>query len=493
MTITGVQLASNRYSHRIDTSILRSTPVISHFFPHVLAISIGVILLSSPRIQLYIYFVFVLLSILAILIIFPYMYWLVQALRPEKVLSAIIGEIDPEFLNGIDKVVEDQKSTIYESNDAEKIKNIFQEVRYLKVADENPVDSFLDVQRARIRDGDTRSAKQLLDKYREHVDEVVENQYRTFRTSHDTSQLACWYLYSPYEQIFRISLKQDNQAIMMQVVYLLRESVLSWQEKRVRGIPNVFIRLFGRITVDYASHFSRSQSQSVVTSYSKIARAIASDINSPGREFTDPLTNFVNYSLSFALQSIEEGDYRSARSINSALRSLVDATLEIPSGDPDRILLSMGLIGEAFAESDAVSKQIIEIANEPSSMNEAEWTITLLVTFKDKLEEYGNDYTSNEEIRERVLEEIDRINGALEERDRRIASKIDKDEEHVLAVIRASRHMRRPFSPNDILDEIDTTISADVVQNICESLKTINAITQDDDGNYSKSFESVSG
>jgi hypothetical protein len=188
------------------------------------------------------------------------------------------------------------------------------------------------------------------------------------------------------------------------------------------------------------------------------------------------------------MSAIDEGYYQSATSINHGLRSIVEAKLRIPSKNPDRELLMMGLIGKQFAAEQAKSKNIVGIANEISVMDQAEWTVTTLVTFKDKIEKYGNSYAYKKYL-DYVMLEINRVNDALEEKDQAIAAQVDHDEKLVVKVIRGGRLFRRPFSVEDLIEEIDLTGSRSEIGDICSELEEAGALERRDEGRYMASYD----
>jgi hypothetical protein len=70
ITTLGIQLTSNRYSHRVDYLLLQMVPVGLHFLPHLIAIAIGIFILLSIQIYGILFFAFIFSSIVAILSIF---------------------------------------------------------------------------------------------------------------------------------------------------------------------------------------------------------------------------------------------------------------------------------------------------------------------------------------------------------------------------------------------------------------------------------------
>jgi hypothetical protein len=303
--------------------------------------------------------------------------------------------------------------------------------------------------------------------------------------------LVCWYLYGPLEDIFRQALKHDNHVITIEIISLLRESIVSWREES-RGVPEAFFRLFGRVTVDYVTECDPSQRNTMASEYSSIARVVANDIHSPHRKINGAMKGtFMDDCRIFALESIEQGDYKPARTINSGLRGIIEAQLQIPSNNPKRNLLSMGLIGKKFAVEDAKSKQIVEIADEISIMDEAEWTIITLVTFLDKIDEYGNGYASWPEYRELVVGEIDRINDALEPRNQNVAEKVSKKDSQVKDVMRASRFFRSSFTPKELLEEMDTQTEVQKVAEVCDALVGVNAMMTSGENEYKTTYDRI--
>lgn len=490
VTIMGIRLASSRYSHRVDASVIQRLPFVIHFSPHLLAMLAGILILANAEYTAPMFVAFIVLSSISILSVFPFLQWLLQSLSPGQVLGTSIQAIDSGFLDQVEQAVADVRTDIHENSPGD-VNGIYQKVSYLHLSEDDPVDAFSDILRSRIQNGDTWTAKRLLHDYVEHVEPLIANRYYKFLVSHSDSQLVCWYLYSPLEQMFRVAVKEDNHIIAMEIILLLSDSIKSWVERYNRGVPEVFPRIFGDITTDFAPECDRGQRKSIASEYSKIARLIASDINAPPADFNGAVTHsFIDYSLAFALSAIDNEDYRSARITNQGLRFIVEARLRYPSGNPERVLLAIGLIGERFATEEAKSKEIVEIANEVSVMDEAEWSIIMLVTFKDKIEEYGNDFTSNDAYLERVLSEVRRINRALEERDREIASETDLNENLVLRMMRASRFFRSSFTPDELLLELDDSrVSIDTVRDVCDELVSVGAMTRDEDGKYNTAFD----
>lgn len=254
----------------------------------------------------------------------------------------------------------------------------------------------------------------------------------------------------------------------------------------------MFFRLFGRITIDYVTECDPSQLNTMASEYNSIAKVIADDILSPHTKINGATKlNFVDNCLTFTLESIEQGGYKSARKINSGLRGIIEAQLRIPSNNPKRNLLSMGLIGEKFATEDARSKHIVGIADEISIMDEAEWTIITLVTFLDKIDEYGNGYAGWSEYRELVVGEIDRINDALESRNQNIAAQVSEKDSLVKGVMRASRFFRSSFTPEELLEEMNTQAEVQKVAEVCDALVEVNAMTISGGNEYKTTYERI--
>jgi hypothetical protein len=400
-----------------------------------------------------------------------------------------LNRVDSDFIDNVEDVVSDERTRAYQSSDRDKILSIFRRISYLRIPEDDPINMYIDIVRSRIFSGDTETVLSLLDRYSDHVEAQLEDRYREFKTSHSNSQLVSWYLLSPIEDTFRIAVNENSQPIPEGIISRLRSSIESWADNNVDGIPEVFFRLFGSITIEYISECDTGQAREITRDYTRITSVVASDIDSPGQEITDSIVmNFSTSCLNFAMSAIDEGYYQSATSINHGLRSIVEAKLRIPSKNPDRELLMMGLIGEQFAAEQAKSKNIVGIANEISVMDQAEWTVTTLVTFKDKIEKYGNGYAYKKYL-DYVMLEINRVNDALEEKDQAIAAQVDHDEKLVVKVIRGGRLFRRPFSVEDLIEEIDLTGSRSEIGDICSELEEAGALERRDEGRYMASYD----
>lgn len=400
-----------------------------------------------------------------------------------------LNKINSDFLNTVEEKIENEKSEFFGNQDRD-INNIYNHFSHLDVTDDDPVSMFMDIIRSRITEYDINTAKKLLDNYIEHTGSIIENRYQEFKTSHTNSQLVLWYFFSPIQDSYRIAKDQGNNRFIDNIISLLTSSIKSWKTDRdTDGVPEFFFRVFTDITTEYISECDSGQARSIASNYLKISKIIASDFNSSESEITGAMIiTFVSSSLTFAMKSIDRGFYKSASLINMGLRFIIEAYLK-NGGNPDRVLLHMGLIGERFAKEEAKSRDIVEIGNEVLTRDLAEDTILTLVTFKDKIEDPDNEFTSNTKYLEFVIREIDRINNALEEKDRDIASKVDSDEDLVLKIIRGGRLFRQPFSIEELYSEIDVSESIDKIREICNDLEEVGAFESRENNKYSSSYD----
>ena len=465
----GIQLASNRYSHRLDTSILQIRPVGAHFLPHLISIGLGVILLSLGEFGSFLFAFFIFSSITAVLSIFPFILWLLDSLTPKEAFRTTIDQIDEDYLNEVEEIVVDERENHLNSSSIEP-GALFEEVTYSQTTENDPVDAVSDIVRSSIGEDDTGTAKRVLNDYVEQLKPAVTGRYREFRTTNSTSQLVCWYVYAPLEDLFRYAIKHENMVISMDIVSLLKDEIVLWHDEE-RDVPEVFFRTLGQVTTEYATDLNRGELYNVASEYSDIGDVIANDLRSPHTRISSAMkTEFENQCLSIAVQSIDQENYRSARVITHALRQIIESYLLIPSANPKRSLLIFGLIGEKFATEEAQSKSIVAVADEVSILDEAEWSITTLVTFLDKIDEYGNRYSSKPQHRELVVKEIGRINDALEPRDQEMASMVPERNSLVIDVIRASRFFRRPFTVRQILEQMERDTGIEKVKAICDAM-----------------------
>lgn len=488
VTIMGIQVASNRYTHRVDSIVIRKLAFWLHFLPHLIAILFGILMISVGRFVFFDFLIFIFFISASILGIFPFLQWLLKTLSPEMMISTSLHQINSDFLNRVEKVVGDERSEIMEDFDRDSFQDIFREMAYLGISNNDPVDRSMDIVRSRILTNDTGAAKSLIERYSNHVASVLEDRYHEFRTSHSDSQLVSWYLLGPFEDLFQLAVKEGNHRIAQEIITLQRRSIQNWFEKDVDDVPEVFFRVFNSIAIEYLTHCNSGQALGVAREYGKIAKIIALDIDSSSTKVSGVNRSiFVSSCMAYSERSIIQGYIKPATLIRSSLRSIVDARLRNPPSDPDRELLMIGLIGEQFASEEAVSKDIVEIANETSVRDEAEGTITTLVTFKDKVEEREDDEISDK-ILEKVMREIERVNEALEENDREVASRVPYDEDLALNVIRGARLFRRPFSIDELIQELEIgkSVGHVEVQRVCAELVEVGVLEDREDG-YMKS------
>lgn len=484
LTVMGIQVASNRYSHRVDSIVIQKIAFWIHFLPHLMAIYFGAMMLSIGVFTSFDFFWFIFFISSSLLSIFPFIQWLLNTLSPEMALSASLGQINSEFLSNVEEAVSAEKSKIMDGDDRDRLINIFREMSYLTISDDDPVDRSMDVLRSRILSNDTGTARTLIKRYSSHTESVIEHRYQEFPVSHSESQLVSWYLLGPLEDLFQLSVKEGNHRIAQEIISLQRKSIQAWIEKDVDEVPEVFFRIFSSISVDYLEHNNRSQAVDVAKQYGKIAGEIASDIDSSETNITGVnRSNFVSSCMAYAERSINQNYSKPATLIRTGLRGIVDAKLRNPPLNPDRELLMIGLIGEQLAAEGIVSKNIVGIANDTSIRNEAEWTITTLVTFKDKIEEQDD---VNDKILEKVMDEIERVNQALEEKDREVVTEISYDNQLVIQVIRGSRLFRSPFSVEDLTGEMDISEPANKIERVCDELVGYGVLEDRENDKYMK-------
>jgi hypothetical protein len=485
----GIQVASDRYTHRVDSIVIRKPAFWLHFSPHLIAILFAVLMMSVGRFLSIDFFIFICFISASLLSIFAFLQWLLKTLSPEMMISTSLDQIDSDFVNEVEESIRVEREEIFENGDRDPILNIFREIAYLEVSDDDPVDRSMDIIRSRILNNDTGTAKTLIEEYSNHTESIIEDTYKEFITSHSDSQLVYWYLLGPIEDLFQLAVKEENHRVAQDIISLQRKSIEGWFKKDIDGVPEVFFRVFNSISIEYLTHCNYDHSIGVARQYGKIGRLIASDINSSEMMISGAnQSNFVTSCMAYAERSIRQDFIKSATLIRSTLRFIVDARLQNPPSDPSREILMVGLIGELFASEDAVSRDIVEIANETSVRNEAEWTITTLITFKDKIEEQGKNQR-NDEILQKVFNEIERVNLALEESDRDVASNIPYDEDLVLSVIRGSRLFRSPFSVKELIEEIEMpeSIEREEVENICISLERSGVLEDRGEDGFMKS------
>ena len=487
VTIMGIQVASNRYTHRVDSIVIRKFAFWLHFFPHLIAIYFAVVMLSVDFFPSFDYFSFIFFISASLLSIFPFIQWLLKTLSPEMTLSISLGQINTDFLDNVEEAVSAEKSKILDQNEMDRFKNMFREMSHLAISDDDPVDRSMDVLRSRILNNDTGTVRSLINKYSNHTESAIEQRYSEFRTSHSNSQLVSAYLIGPFEDLFQLAVKEGNHRIAQEIISLQRKSIQNWIKKDVEDVPEVFFRVFTSISVEFLSHNNRGQAIGVARQYGKIAGVIASDIDAPETKISGAnRSNFVTSCMAYAERSINQDHTKAATLIRTALRQIVDARLRNPPSDPDRELLMIGLIGERLAAEEAVSRDIVEIANETSVRNEAEWTITTLVTFKDKIEQ---DNEIDDQILEKVMSEIDRVNQALEEKDSDIATEMSFEDYLVIRVIRGSRLFRSPFSAEDLTKEMEISESINKIETICDELVGFGVLEARENNEYMKTKE----
>lgn len=489
VAIMGIQVASNRYSHRVDSIVIRKYAFWIHFLPHLIAILLAILMISSGIFSAFAFFVFIFFISASLLSIFSFLQWLLKTLSPEIALSTSLNQMDSDFLKRVEQDVENEKTKIMGDNDRDRSQDIFREMAYLRISNNDPVDRSIDIIRSRILTNDTGTAKSLIENYSSHITSVLDNRYQQFQTSHSDSQLVSWYLLGPFEDLFQLGLKEGNHRIAQDIIVLQRRSIQNWFEKDVDEVPEVFFRVFNSISVEYLTHCNHGQAVGIAREYAKISKVIASDIGSCRSKVTGVNGYiFVSSCMGYAERSINRGYIKSATLIRSSLRSIVDAKLRNQPSKPEREILMIGLIGEQFASEEAVSKNIVKLSNETSSRNEAKSTITTLVTFKDKIEDKNNGENGGE-ILEKIMSEINRVNRALEENDRVVASKVDHEEDLVLEVIRGSRMFRSPFMIEELIEEIQFTESIEhsEIQKICSELEKLDMFENREEEQYMNS------
>jgi len=485
----GIRVASNRYSYRVDSILFQSWAGRLHFAPHLIAIGIAILFLSAESSPALLYYFMIFFSSMSILSIFPFLSWLLNALSPRNVLETSFRRVDADYLDAVEGAVRGERQDAYDKSTNEDLTDIFQSISYLTVSENDPIDVFTDIAKSRISSHDISTVMVLLETFHDNLETVIETRYRRFRTSHSDSQLVTWYLYSPFEDVFRVSISEGNEQVSERIISLLGSSIQSWPENSTQEIPEVFFRVFGSLTVEYVADADRDQATLIAREQKKVAEIVASDISQPTTDVSGAMRmTFESSCLNYATTAIENEHYKAADIVNTGLRRIVEAKLRRPSVDPDRTLLMMGLIGEAFAQERAKRKSIVEIGNEVTVMDYAEWTITHLLTFKDKLEEYNNDYAYKTYL-DSVMREVDRVNEALETKDKEMADRIDFDEDLVVEVIQASRLLRGSFHIDDLVSELENSVSPGDAKVICRKMEGEGLLTSEDGTSYTKLYE----
>jgi hypothetical protein len=157
---------------------------------------------SYPQYNPIVFGLFIFSRVAAILSTFPFLLWLLGSLTPSTVFTTSINQIDDDYLKLVEEIVDDEREKFFDDSRS-KGNKIYEEVTHSQTAENDPVDAVSDIVRSSIAEEDTGTAKRVLNEYVDRLEPTINSRYREFKTSHSKSQLVCWYVYAPLEDVFR--------------------------------------------------------------------------------------------------------------------------------------------------------------------------------------------------------------------------------------------------------------------------------------------------
>lgn len=415
----GIQLASSRYSFRIDEVAASSDILIAYFWPHISAIVLGVyISLHSSSNQLHLLVgLFFMSIILSAFSIFSYVRWTLSILQPLNTVGRFRDQIDEGYIENVIKILEDK----YEPMDEV---SFIKRVAFMEVVSPDPLNIITDVALSQIRDGDTLAAQRVLDELTEVVEANLLPSDPVNRRSLLETKLLTWHFLGHYRRIFRQAENNGNEEVMLSIVDSVAAISRETIERDDAGTAFESLRLLRNLITDGQLDWS-----------SEAVKNITDEVNSIGNRYTNQVRDEENVAgLALFLQIIRQVTFQSiqrgthGRNLLSSITTLQTLSSEfIERGAfPKEVLITISIIGKEAARNKVVTHQMVLGADVGTSITDiAEWSIVSLVTIRDSLET-TNPSGNQQATAEFIDRKIDSIEEELQKKDRYIVNHLNE-------------------------------------------------------------------
>lgn len=416
----GIQLASSRYSFRVDEVAASPDILIAYFWPHIVAIVIGIYIQLHPPDNYFhfLFSIFIISSILAVFSLFSYVRWTLSILQPLNTVGRFRNKIDGEYL---ESVIEELTDKYNPENEPSFIK----QVAFMEVVSPDPLNIITDVVLSQIRTGDTLAAQRVLEELTEVVEaNLLPNDPENHRSLHE-EKLLTWHFLGHYRRIFRQANNNGNEEVMVSIVDSVTAIARGAIERDDAGTAFESLRLLRDLI--RSGQFDWS---------SEAIKEITDQINSIGDRYTNQvrdgekatgLSIYLQITRQITFRSIERGTH--GRNLISSITTLQMLSSEyIDRGlFPKEVLLTISLIGQKAARNKVVIRQMVRGADvDTSIMDIAEWSILSLVTIRDSLDT-SNASDHQVEIEEFINRKITSIENGLQKKDRYIINKLNDE------------------------------------------------------------------
>jgi hypothetical protein len=349
------------------------------------------------------------LTVLSLLSIYDYAQWMLSSLNPEQIISRNIQEMDGEY---VDDVIQSRLQDYDPTGEG----GFYVRKTPLELLDDDPLGVIVDVILAAVENDNTIVAangirqleEQSLELFRE-LQHATDNDDTEEEYGLNEIKMLSRHFLGGFNQIYRKARSEDDQHTVYEVIKSLSNIAVETVQSQVIGAPFQVIRVFGRLSSELPGQVDSELVSDVDREFSNIQSAILEQLRDPDGD-AQGLHQFVVWRRQFSSRAIDKDMFRIGSNAISSYRFIITTIVKKDGQIPPESAISMGLIGEELAESEAEGYIIVRGAKtDRSYRNFIEEAIMNIVSLRDDLREIQEerDIELNLDLLEEQIERIE--------------------------------------------------------------------------------------